>query len=75
MAKVMISLPDDLLERLDERAKQRGTTRSGFLRDLSERELAADSAARLRTINTLLAAAESHGGGNARYVRQQRLAR
>lgn len=40
VAKVMISIPDDLLERLDARAKAGRETRSGFLRRLTERELA-----------------------------------
>ncbi|MDQ3725078.1 MAG: type II toxin-antitoxin system HicB family antitoxin [Actinomycetota bacterium] len=39
MAKVMISIPDQLLERLDARAKAAGETRSGFLQRLAEREL------------------------------------
>jgi len=33
MAKVMISLPDDVLARIDSEARRRGTTRSGLLRD------------------------------------------
>jgi metal-responsive CopG/Arc/MetJ family transcriptional regulator len=39
VAKVMISIPDDLLERLDLRAKEVGETRSGLLQQLTEREL------------------------------------
>jgi predicted DNA-binding protein len=39
VAKVMISVPDELLERLDARAQEVGETRSGFLRRLAEREL------------------------------------
>jgi metal-responsive CopG/Arc/MetJ family transcriptional regulator len=39
VAKVMISIPDKLLERLDFRAKEAGETRSGFLRRLVEREV------------------------------------
>ena len=39
VAKVMISIPDKLLERLDRRAKEAGETRSGFLQQLAEREL------------------------------------
>lgn len=31
MTKVLISLPDDLLERVDREARARGDTRSGFL--------------------------------------------
>jgi len=40
VAKVMISIPDQLLERLDLRAKEAGETRSGLLQRLAERELA-----------------------------------
>jgi metal-responsive CopG/Arc/MetJ family transcriptional regulator len=75
VAKVMVSFPDELLARIDEQARRRGTTRSGLLRDLAERELQRDAAMRLRTIHTLLAAAESHGGDGARQVREQRRAR
>jgi metal-responsive CopG/Arc/MetJ family transcriptional regulator len=39
VAKVMISMPDDLLERVDARAKAAGETRSGLLQRLVEQEL------------------------------------
>jgi hypothetical protein len=39
VAKVMISIPDNLLERLDAQARANRETRSGFLRRLAEREL------------------------------------
>ncbi len=39
VAKVMISVPDDLLDRLDAQARANRETRSGFLRRLAEREL------------------------------------
>jgi CopG-like RHH_1 or ribbon-helix-helix domain, RHH_5 len=41
VAKVMISIPDKLLERLDALAKQMGETRSGLLQHLAEREVQA----------------------------------
>ena len=75
MAKVMVSFPDELLRRLDDRARRRGTTRSGLLRELVERELLTDSDARQRGIARLLADAASHGGQSARQVREQRRAR
>jgi HicB_like antitoxin of bacterial toxin-antitoxin system len=37
--KVMVSFPDDLLERIDREASERGTTRSGFLQEAARREL------------------------------------
>ena len=39
MAKVLISLPDDLLERIDSEAERRGATRSGFIQQAAQREL------------------------------------
>ncbi len=39
MAKVLISIPDELLERVDREAHKRGDTRSGFLQHAAQREL------------------------------------
>jgi predicted transcriptional regulator len=39
MAKVMISLPDDLLDRLDQEAERRHSSRSALLREAARREL------------------------------------
>jgi hypothetical protein len=39
VAKVMISIPDVLLERLDAQAQGNRETRSGYLQRLAEREL------------------------------------
>lgn len=39
VAKVMISLPDDLLARIDRAAAERQTSRSGFLQEAARREL------------------------------------
>jgi len=54
VAKVMISIPDKLLERLDLRAKEVGTSRSGFLQRLVEREVDAGERRRREEINRLL---------------------
>jgi metal-responsive CopG/Arc/MetJ family transcriptional regulator len=75
MAKVMVSFPDELVDRLDEHARRRGMTRSGLLRELVERELSVDSETRRRGISRLLADAGSHGGQSAQHVRDQRRAR
>jgi hypothetical protein len=40
MAKVMVSLPDDLLAELDTEVKRRSTTRSALLAVAARRELA-----------------------------------
>ncbi|MET0558212.1 MAG: type II toxin-antitoxin system HicB family antitoxin [Solirubrobacterales bacterium] len=39
VAKVMISIPEALLKRIDARSQEIGETRSGFLQRLAEREL------------------------------------
>lgn len=54
VAKVMISIPDKLLERLDARAKALGETRSGLLQRLAESELEAGERRRQEEINRLL---------------------
>jgi hypothetical protein len=54
VAKVMISISDKLLERLDLRAKEVGESRSGFLQRLVEREVDAGERRRREEINRLL---------------------
>jgi hypothetical protein len=54
VAKVMISIPDQLLARLDARAKANGESRSGFLQRLAEREVEAGEQRRREEINRLL---------------------
>jgi hypothetical protein len=54
VAKVMISIPDKLLERLDLRAKEVGESRSGYLQGLVEREVEAGERRRREEINRLL---------------------
>jgi metal-responsive CopG/Arc/MetJ family transcriptional regulator len=39
MAKVMVSLPDDLLQQIDTAAQHRSTSRSAFLATAARREL------------------------------------
>lgn len=53
MAKVMISIPDKLLARLDARAKEVGETRSGFLQRLAEREVEAGEKRRQKELKRL----------------------
>lgn len=65
MAKVMISVPDELLARIDRRAGDRGLSRSGHLRQLAERDLAGDDEARRREIRRLLGEATGDFGGDA----------
>ena len=75
VAKVMISMPDDLLDRLDAQARANRETRSGFLRRLAERELESGEANRRREIEDLLDKAmvpEGLGGDSARLIREDR---
>jgi metal-responsive CopG/Arc/MetJ family transcriptional regulator len=73
MAKVMISVPDDLLERLDARARANQETRSGFLRRLAEREIGADDARQRRHFEELLEKASAPMGGDAaQLIREDR---
>lgn len=39
MAKVLVSMPDELLERIDVEAQRNGESRSGFLRRIATHEL------------------------------------
>jgi len=54
VAKVMISIPDVLLKRLDAQASAAGETRSGFLQRLAERELDAADVRKRQEIEQLL---------------------
>lgn len=73
MAKVMISLPDELLERVDALAKERGLTRSGLLQGLAERELDALVDEERGEMRRLLELATKPMGGNAtKMIREDR---
>jgi metal-responsive CopG/Arc/MetJ family transcriptional regulator len=72
MAKVMISLPDSLLERIDMHVRAQRTTRSAFLRELAEQKLDADDAARRERIRELLKNPGHHGGTAEQAIRQMR---
>ncbi|HEX3240252.1 MAG TPA: type II toxin-antitoxin system HicB family antitoxin [Solirubrobacterales bacterium] len=56
VAKVMISIPDALLERVDARASASGETRSGFLQRLAEQEIASDRERRREQFEEMLGA-------------------
>jgi metal-responsive CopG/Arc/MetJ family transcriptional regulator len=74
MAKVMVSLPDDLLRAVDVEAHRRGTTRSGLLRELAEETLRRRSrtrAERMRNIEST-SAPGGHGGHVAELVKSTR---
>jgi len=75
VAKVMISMPDDLLERLDAQARANRETRSGFLQRLAEREMESADRHRRDEIERLLDAigtVDLGVGGAARLIREDR---
>lgn len=72
VAKVMISMPDDLLTRLDAQARANRETRSGFLRRLAERELERDEVRRRKEMEDLLGPPLHMGGNAARLIREDR---
>lgn len=73
MAKVMISIPDDLLGRIDAHVKERGETRSGFLQDLAEHELMLAEEGRRRELRELLERATADmGGRGVQMIREDR---
>lgn len=71
----MVSLPDELLERIDTRARARHSTRSGFLRDLAERELTADAQRTQTEVEALLGDPVRLGGDATTRIRQDRRSR
>jgi hypothetical protein len=72
VAKVLISIPDDLLSRIDEFAKRSQETRSGFLQRLAEREIAADNARRTKEFEELLGPPLHLGGDTVRKIKEGR---
>jgi metal-responsive CopG/Arc/MetJ family transcriptional regulator len=75
MAKVMVSLPDDLLRAVDVEARRRGTTRSGYLRALAEESLRrriSERAARMSEIDQMDGPPSGHGGHVAELVKATR---
>jgi hypothetical protein len=72
VAKVLISLPDDLLSRIDEYAKRTAETRSGFLQRLAETEIAADNLRRTKEFEELLGPPLPPGPDGAQMIREER---
>jgi hypothetical protein len=75
MAKVMVSLPDDLLRAVDVEAERRGTTRSGLLRELAEESLqrrVSRRARRMAAIDSASRQTAGHGGRVAELVKASR---
>jgi metal-responsive CopG/Arc/MetJ family transcriptional regulator len=74
MAKVMVSMPDELLARVDAEARRRGSTRSAVLRGFADEALRRRSEDRANAMRLLLerVAAEPHGGDSAAQVKANR---
>lgn len=74
MAKVMVSLPDEVLRAVDVEAERRGTTRSGLLRELAEGSLRQRSIQRAERMAEINAAGGNmgHGGRVADLVKTTR---
>ena len=62
MAKVMISLPDELLAQVDARASEHGSTRSATIRELAEAAFGQRADQLAQRMNELDGRATSHGG-------------
>ncbi len=75
VAKVMISIPDNLLEQLDAHVQASHETRSGLLRRLVERELSAENAQRRKQLEDLLGPPVHLGGDAAKLIREDRESR
>ncbi len=72
MAKVMVSLPDDLLGSLDAEAARRGTTRSGLLRHYVDEGLRRRGEARARRVEELMRTPGHHGGRGVEDLKRER---
>lgn len=72
MAKVMVSLPDDLLGSLDAEAARRGTTRSGLLRHYVDEGLRHRGETRARRIEELMPTPVGHGGNGVQELKRLR---
>jgi metal-responsive CopG/Arc/MetJ family transcriptional regulator len=72
MAKVMVSMPDELLSEVDAEAGRRGSTRSAVLRSFADAALRKRRADRAAAMCVLTQGAERHGGKAAELVKASR---
>jgi metal-responsive CopG/Arc/MetJ family transcriptional regulator len=72
MAKVMVSMPDDLLSEVDAEASRLGTSRSAVLRGFADAALRRRRADRAAAMSALLRRAGHHGGQAAERVKASR---
>lgn len=72
MAKVMVSLPDDLLAEVDAEARRGGTTRSAVMREFADAALRRRREGRADAMGALLRGTSPHGGSAAKQVKSTR---
>jgi metal-responsive CopG/Arc/MetJ family transcriptional regulator len=72
MAKVMVSLPDNLLSEVDAEARRTGTTRSAIMREFAQIALRRRREGRAAAMRSLLGDLSPHGGGAAERVKETR---
>lgn len=72
MAKVMVSMPDDLLSEVDAEAERLGTTRSAVLRQFADSALRERRSDRAAAMRALLTRPGHHGGAAAERVKDTR---
>jgi metal-responsive CopG/Arc/MetJ family transcriptional regulator len=72
MAKVMVSMPDDLLSEVDAEASRAGTSRSAVLRGFADAALRRRRGDRAAAMRALLRDATPHGGEAAERVKATR---
>lgn len=72
MAKVMVSLPDDLLAEVDAEARRGRTTRSAVMREFADAALRRRREGRAAAMQSLLNDVAPHGGRAADQVKATR---
>ncbi len=72
MAKVMVSLPDDLLAEVDAEARRGGTTRSAVMRGFADAALRRRREGRAAAMRSLLSDVSPHGGHAVELVKSTR---
>jgi metal-responsive CopG/Arc/MetJ family transcriptional regulator len=72
MAKVMVSMPDELLAEVDAEARRSGTSRSAVLRDFADAALRRRREGRAAAMKVLLRDSSRHGGQAAERVKATR---
>ena len=72
MAKVMVSMPNDLLAEVDAEASRAGSTRSAVMRDFADAALRRRRSNRAAAMRSLLSNVSPHGGKAVEQVKTTR---